>query len=376
LAPLIHELRKYPNDFEIGVYVTGQHREMLDQVLDVFEITPDYDFRLMTINQDLAAIFTDILLAVNERVVTEKPDLVLVHGDTTTSVACALACFFAHIPVGHVESGLRTYDLASPFPEELNRQIVGKIALLHFAPTANSKDNLLREGVSAESIFLTGNTVIDSLEYILEKINSDTSLNRNLVSDLDKILNFAWLSNKYILITGHRRESFGAGLEDICRSIESLSRRFPSVHFVYPVHLNPNVLIPVTNYLGKLDNVHLIEPQNYLHFLLLLKNCYFVMSDSGGLQEEAPSFKKPLLLMRDSTERPEAIEIGAAVMVGSSYEAILSVASRLIEDDIYYQSMSVDKNPFGDGMAAKRIVDEIKKYSLKHLNISNTHNVE
>jgi UDP-N-acetylglucosamine 2-epimerase (non-hydrolysing) len=376
LAPLINELRKYPNDFEIGVYVTGQHREMLDQVLDVFEITPDYDFRLMTINQDLAAIFTDILLAVNERVVTEKPDLVLVHGDTTTSVACALACFFAHIPVGHVESGLRTYDLTSPFPEELNRQIVGKIALLHFAPTANSKDNLLREGVSAESIFLTGNTVIDSLEYILEKINSDTSLNRNLVSDLDKILNFAWLSNKYILITGHRRESFGAGLEHICRSIESLSRRFPSVHFVYPVHLNPNVLIPVTNYLGKLDNVHLIEPQNYLHFLLLLKNCYFVMSDSGGLQEEAPSFKKPLLLMRDSTERPEAIEIGAAVMVGSSYEAILSVASRLIEDDIYYQSMSVDKNPFGDGMAAKRIVDEIKKYSLKHLNISNTHNVE
>ncbi len=349
---------------------------MLDQVLDVFEITPDYDFRLMTINQDLAAIFTDILLAVNKRVVTEKPDLVLVHGDTTTSVACALACFFAHIPVGHIESGLRTYDLSSPFPEELNRQIVSKIALLHFAPTANSKNNLLREGVSAESIFLTGNTVIDSLEYILEKINSDTSLNRNLVSDLDKILNFAWLSNKYILITGHRRESFGASLEDICRSIESLSRRFPAVHFVYPVHLNPNVQTPVTNYLGKLDNVHLIEPQNYLHFLLLLKNCYFVMSDSGGLQEEAPSFKKPLLLMRNSTERPEAIENGAAVMVGSSYEAILSVASRLIEDDNYYQSMSIDKNPFGDGMAAKRIVDELKKYSFNHLNIPNTHSLE
>jgi UDP-N-acetylglucosamine 2-epimerase (non-hydrolysing) len=364
LAPLISALKKNPRDFEVKVYVTGQHREMLDQVLDVFDVQPNLDFSLMTTNQDLATIFSSVMVAVNNVVIPEKPDLVLVHGDTTTSVACALACFFAEVRVGHVESGLRTYNLKSPFPEELNRQIISKIASLHFAPTKKSRDNLMGEGVPEKSIFVTGNTVIDSLQYIMERIDCDVKLSQNLISELDDILKFSWLNTRYVLVTGHRRESFGKGFEEICRSIKALAQQYPFLHFVYPVHLNPNVLNPVSNYLGGLSNVHLIHPQPYLHFLLLLKHCYFVMSDSGGLQEESPSFRKPLLLLRDTTERPEAIDVGVAIKVGADYERIVSIASRLLEDQEFYLSQITGSNPFGDGKAVDRIIHHIRNYFI------------
>jgi UDP-N-acetylglucosamine 2-epimerase (non-hydrolysing) len=369
MAPLIRAFLDSEAEFDLQVCVTGQHRQMLDQVLNLFKIKPNFDLNLMTSGQSLSDINAAILIKISTIILEEKPDLILVHGDTSTSMSTALASFFSGVPVGHVEAGLRTYDVRAPYPEEFNRQVISKVASYHFAPTDQCKDNLLNERVDPDSIWVTGNTVIDALEYTLQLIHDDIKIRNQLYSDLFEKLHFDIMSSKYILITGHRRENFGEGFVNICSSIKDMADKFPDLHFVYPVHLNPNVHEPVHRMLGENRNIHLIEPQDYLHFLLLLENCYLVLTDSGGIQEEAPSLGKPVLVMRDKTERPEVLTSGAVKLVGTDKSKILTEVTKLIEDENYYCTMSEAKNPYGDGTAAAQIVGILKQNLVSPLEI-------
>lgn len=360
MAPVIHALRE-DEAFSLMVCVTGQHREMLDQALEAFSIIPDYDLNLMKPGQDLAHLTSSALEAIRGLMMNNRPDAVLVHGDTTTTLATAMASFYSHIPVGHVEAGLRTYNLQAPYPEEFNRQVISKIARWHFAPTERSARNLVAEGIGREAITLTGNTVIDSLEWMLGIIDSDPLLKRGILEKLDEMLPFLWRSTRFVLVTGHRRENLGDGFLEICEALRALSGTFPSVHFVYPVHLNPRVRGPVFSLLGGLPNVQLLEPLDYNSFLYLLKHCHLVLTDSGGIQEEAPSMGKPVLVMRDVTERPEGVEAGTAELVGSQRAKIVSSVSRLLSDQSHYEKMSRAHNPFGDGAATERIMQVLRK---------------
>ena len=362
MSPLVLAMRKFPETFEIKVCVTAQHREMLDQVLEIFGITPDIDLNLMKRGQDLSTLTTEILLGIKQVIESEKPDLVLVHGDTTTTFATSLACFYSDVAIGHVEAGLRTYNINSPFPEEFNRQMVSKVATLNFAPTDLCREALIAEKIDPKSVLVTGNTVIDALKWVIDQVESNDNVRIPLEGELNARLSFNWKATKFVLITGHRRENFGEGFLEICSAISELSQKFPDVHFVYPVHLNPNVQKPVRSILGGISNIHLIEPQGYLHFAVLLQKCYFVLTDSGGIQEEAPSLGKPVLLMRDTTERPEAITAGTISLVGPNKAKIVDGASRLLTNVHSYNEMATSHNPFGDGDASQRIIAAIVNF--------------
>jgi UDP-N-acetylglucosamine 2-epimerase (non-hydrolysing) len=357
MAPLVHALKAKTDQFELKVCVTSQHREMLDQVLDVFNIKPDIDLNLMKQEQNLSNLTTSILNEMQNIFFKYKPDVVLVHGDTTTALASSMAAFYESIPVGHVEAGLRTYDIKAPFPEEFNRQIISKITKWHFAPTKLSQKNLLSEGVNQSSITVTGNTVIDALHWVLKRIDKDKNRQKNLENILNANLPFNWKNKIFVLITAHRRENFGGGFLQICSAIKELASRYPKIHFVYPVHLNSNVSKPVYEILSSFDNIHLIKPLEYESFVYLLKYSYLVLTDSGGIQEEAPSLGKPVLVMRNITERPEAVEAGTVEMVGSNHQSIVEGVSRLLDDKNHYQIMSRTHNPYGDGLSCKRIVE-------------------
>ena len=361
MAPLVKEFQKYPEKFETIVCVTGQHREMLDQVLRIFDIQPDYDLNIMKQGQDLYDVTARVLTGMRDVLKETRPDIVLVHGDTTTSTAAALAAFYQQIPVGHIEAGLRTHNIYSPWPEEVNRQITGRIATYHFAPTSLSKDNLLQEGISGEQIIVTGNTVIDALYMVVEKIKNDGILS----CELEKVLkasgyDISRLSDgrKLVLITGHRRENFGDGFISMCKAIKSLSEKYPEVDFVYPMHLNPNVRKPIHEVFGESQraNLFFIEPLEYLSFVYLMEKSAIVLTDSGGIQEEAPGLGKPVLVMRDTTERPEALEAGTVKLVGTDYDKIVNEVSGLLDSQEYYEKMSKAINPYGDGKACSRIV--------------------
>ena len=368
MAPLVKEFRKYPEKFETVVCVTGQHREMLDQVLRLFNIEPDYDLNIMKQGQDLYDVTARILTGMRNILQEVQPDLVLVHGDTTTSTASALAAFYRQIPVGHVEAGLRTHNIYSPWPEEINRQITGRIATWHFSPTALSRNNLLQEGVNEKQIRITGNTVIDALYHVVSTIREDPSLQKRLINELKEagyktIGTIKQSRRKSVLITGHRRENFGKGFIRICRAIKTLSERYPDVDFVYPMHLNPNVREPIHEVFGKVHqpNLFFIEPVEYLPFVYLMERSALVLTDSGGIQEEAPGLGKPVLVMRDTTERPEALEAGTVKLVGTDCDRIVDEVSRLLDDNAYYNRMSQAINPYGDGTASQRIVQTIEK---------------
>jgi UDP-N-acetylglucosamine 2-epimerase (non-hydrolysing) len=362
MAPVVLALRSRP-EIETTVCVTAQHRQMLDQVLSLFEITPEFDLNLMQANQDLADITSRALVGLRDRFREIKPDAVLVHGDTTTALAATMAAFYSGIPVGHVEAGLRTHNIHSPFPEEFNRQVISKIAHWHFAPTRSSQANLLAEGVNASSIHVTGNTVIDALHWTLGRLTGVDGRDNQEERLLNQYLPFDWREHQFILMTGHRRENFGAGFIQICDAVLALAKKYPNMHLVYPVHLNPNVREPVLSRLGNLPNVHLLEPMQYEPFSLLLKHCYFVLTDSGGIQEEAPSLGKPVLVMRQTTERPEAVEAGTVALVGTDPEHIIAACSRLIDEPIHYKTMSEAHNPYGDGLASQRIADIMARWS-------------
>lgn len=367
MCPLVKEFQKHSSEFETIVCVTGQHREMLDQVLNIFDVTPDYDLNIMKQGQDLYDVTARVLVGMRDILKEVQPDVVLVHGDTTTSTASALAAFYQQIPVGHVEAGLRTHNIYSPWPEEINRQITGRIAAYNFAPTPLSKSNLLREAISEDSITVTGNTVIDALYWVVDKIKTDAELQKNLDAVLDNAgYDVARLSDgkKLVLITGHRRENFGDGFINMCTAIKDLTKKYPEVDFVYPMHLNPNVRKPIHEVFGEdlsnLGNMFFIEPLEYLSFVHLMSKSTIVLTDSGGIQEEAPGLGKPVLVMRDTTERPEALEAGTVKLVGTNYEKIMPEVSRLIDDAEYYDTMSKAVNPYGDGLACERIVNFIK----------------
>ena len=357
MAPLYHAFKIHSDLFETQVCVTAQHRQMLDQVLRVFDIKADIDLDLMRAGQDLFDVTSSVLLGMREVLKTHRPNILLVHGDTTTSMASAIAGFYAGISVGHIEAGLRTHDLFAPFPEEFNRQVVGKVANWHFSPTALSRKNLLNEGVSESRIAVTGNTVIDALFWVINRIESDALRQANISTFLEDRLPFSWRHDRFILITGHRRENFGDGFMEICQALKQLAFNYPEIHFVYPVHLNPNVQRPVNSILTGLSNVHLIDPLEYEPFVYLLKHCYLVLTDSGGIQEEAPSLGKPVLVMREVTERPEAVEAGTVRLVGANRERIVANVSELIENELSYVKMSHAHNPYGDGKACGRIID-------------------
>lgn len=362
MAPLVKELQKFPESFETVVCVTGQHREMLDQVLHIFNINPDYDLNIMKQGQDLYDVTSRVLLGMRNILKSEQPDIVLVHGDTTTSAATALAAFYQQIPVGHVEAGLRTNNIFSPWPEEINRQITGRIATYHFSPTVLSRQNLLNENVNASSIYVTGNTVIDALYWVLNRIKSDLELEQKLINILIGVgydVNRLQENKKMVLITGHRRENFGDGFISICLAIKSLVEKYPNVDFVYPMHLNPNVRRPIREVLSdsRSENLFFIEPLEYLSFVYLMEKSFIILTDSGGIQEEAPGLSKPVLVMRDTTERPEALEAGTVKLVGTDYDKIVKEVSSLLEDSTYYESMSKAINPYGDGLACKRIIE-------------------
>ena len=364
MAPLIKEFRKYPQRIRTVVCVTGQHREMLDQVLQIFDIIPDYDLNIMKQGQDLYDVTTKVMLGMRDVLQEVDPDIVLVHGDTTTSMAAALSAFYQQIPVGHVEAGLRTHNIYSPWPEEINRQLTGRIATYHFAPTILSKQNLLSEGICEGQIAVTGNTVIDALYMVTEKIKNSIDLDTSLKDILRKAgYDVTRLSRdkKLVLITGHRRENFGDGFISICKAIQTLTQKYPEVDFVYPMHLNPNVRRPIHTVFGEdllqLGNMFFIEPLEYLSFVYLMEKSFIVLTDSGGIQEEAPGLGKPVLVMRDTTERPEALEAGTVKLVGTDYNKIVSEVSLLIEDRVYYHTMSEAINPYGDGKACERIVN-------------------
>ena len=362
MAPLVRHLRTLPDIFDVKVCVTGQHREMLDQVLTLFHITPDYDLNVMKHNQDLYDITSRILLGMRDVLHQVQPDIVLVHGDTTTSTTAALAAFYQQIPVGHVEAGLRTGNIYSPWPEEINRQITGRIATYHFAPTMLSKQNLLHENIDETKIYITGNTVIDALHMVIDTLSVDTDLVEDVkISikqsgyDVDRLCD----GRKMILITGHRRENFGAGFLHICSAIKHLAERYPDVDFVYPMHLNPNVRKPVMEILGDgaEKNIFLIEPLQYLPFVYMMKQSYIILTDSGGVQEEAPGVGKPVLVMRDTTERPEAVSAGTVLLVGTDKAKIEQGVSSLLENVVLYKQMSGAINPYGDGTASLQIAN-------------------
>lgn len=353
MAPVVAELKLA--GFDIKVCVTAQHRQMLDQVLSLFEITPDFDLDLMRENQDLSGITQSCLAGLGKVLDIFRPDWVLVHGDTTTAFAASLAAYYKKVPVAHVEAGLRTGNIYSPWPEEMNRRLVATLATAHFAPTEKAKQNLLHEGVAESAIHITGNTVIDALLDVVQRIKKDMALSVRLADQ------FAYLdpSRKLILVTGHRRESFGEGFEHICHALKLLGER-KDVEIVYPVHLNPNVQEPVHRILGSLDRIHLIDPLEYLPFVYLMEKAHFLITDSGGIQEEAPSLGKPVLVMRDTTERPEALEAGTVRLVGTEIALIFSEATRLLDDSLHYEKMAKAHNPYGDGLASKRIANIMK----------------
>lgn len=401
MAPLVKEFQKYTEQFETIVCVTAQHREMLDQVLQLFEITPDYDLNIMKAGQDLYDVTSRVLLGMRDVLKEAKPDVVLVHGDTSTSTAAALAAFYQQIPVGHIEAGLRTHNIYSPWPEELNRQITSRIATYNFAPTQLSKQNLLLENIPEESIHVTGNTVIDALYWVINKMKNDKTLDETITNQLinfglpiEKLDSWQTSSNsskfvksdqnkstdipnlteprKLVLITGHRRENFGQGFLNICEAIKELAEKYPAVDFVYPMHLNPNVRNAITQVFGDLreirnnscdsyaQNVHFIEPLDYLPFVYLMNLSYLVLTDSGGIQEEAPGLGKPVLVMRDTTERPEALDAGTVLLVGTDKQRIINEVSLLIENKEHYLMMAKANNPYGDGKACERIIDVLK----------------
>jgi UDP-N-acetylglucosamine 2-epimerase (non-hydrolysing) len=366
MAPLVKTLQSMTDKFRTVVCVTGQHREMLDQVLSLFGIVPDYDLNVMQPNQDLYDITSRILLGMRSVLNSVKPDVVLVHGDTTTSVTAALAAFYQQIPVGHVEAGLRTGDIYSPWPEEMNRQITGRIATYHFAPTALARQNLLRENVDEQKITVTGNTVIDALQMVVARLNSDKALQKRVAEEITQAgYNVSQLNNgrRTILITGHRRENFGDGFLHICHAIKHLAERYADVDFVYPMHLNPNVRRPVIEILGDgvEKNVFLIEPLQYLPFVYMMQHSYLILTDSGGVQEEAPGLGKPVLVMRNTTERPEAVEAGTVRLVGTDQQKIEQGVSALLDDEKLYKRMSEAVNPYGDGKACERIVKRLSE---------------
>lgn len=367
MAPLVKECQRNADFFETIVCVTAQHREMLDQVLDLFEITPDYDLNIMQQGQDLYDVTSRVLIGMRDILKKTKPDIVLVHGDTTTSTTAALAAFYQQIPVGHVEAGLRTFNINSPWPEEMNRQITGKIASLHFAPTILSKNNLLREGISEKSITITGNTVIDALHIVVDKFKTNSTLEDEQAEilkaagyDVDRLK----IGKKLVLITGHRRENFGDGFISMCTAIRDLKDKYPDVDFVYPMHLNPNVRKPIHKVFGKnlegFGNMFFIEPLEYLSFVYLMEKSTIILTDSGGIQEEAPGLGKPVLVMRDTTERPEALSAGTVKLVGTNYDKIVSEVSALLDDEHHYNEMSQAVNPYGDGLACGKIVNVLK----------------
>ena len=360
MVPLVKEFQKYPALFHTIVCVTGQHRQMLDQVLRLFDIVPDYDLNIMKTGQYLYDITSRVLLGMRDVLAESKPDLLFVHGDTTTSTAAALAAFYKQIPVGHVEAGLRTHDIYSPWPEEMNRQLTGRIASFHFAPTELSRRNLLTEGIVPEKIFVTGNTVIDTLQQVVQKITSDEIIRTDLERTLRTVgYDTARLipNRRLVLITGHRRENFGDGFLSICSGIKKLNEKYPEGDFVYPMHLNPNVRTPIRQVFGNTapTNMFFIEPLDYLPFVFLMEKSALVLTDSGGIQEEAPGLGKPVLVMRSTTERPEAIEAGTVKLVGTDSEKIVVEVSKLLDDLTYYSTMSQAINPYGDGMACQRI---------------------
>lgn len=367
MCPLVKEFQKHPTEFETIVCVTGQHREMLDQVLKIFEVTPDYDLNIMKQGQDLYDVTARVLVGMRDVLKAVQPDVVLVHGDTTTSMAAAMAAFYQQIPVGHVEAGLRTRNIYSPWPEEMNRQITGRIATFNFSPTPLSQKNLLEEKAQGQ-IFVTGNTVIDALHTVVDKLKSDKALADEQINvlktagyDVTRLVG----GKKLVLITGHRRENFGEGFISMVTAMKDLSEKYPEVDFVYPMHLNPNVRKPIHEVFGEdltaYKNFFFIEPLQYLEFVYLMEKCYLVLTDSGGIQEEAPGLGKPVLVMRDTTERPEALEAGTVKLVGTNHDLIVSEVTRLIEDPAYYEQMSQAVNPYGDGLACSRIVDALKK---------------
>ena len=367
MAPLVKEFQKHPDTFQTIVCVTGQHREMLDQVLNIFDIRPDFDLNIMKQGQDLYDVTARVLTGMRDVLREAQPDVVLVHGDTTTSTAAALAAFYQQIPVGHVEAGLRTHNILSPWPEEMNRQITGRIASYHFAPTALSRQNLLQENVDDANITVTGNTVIDALYWVVDRIKNDRSLD----AELEEVLRHAGYDvnrladdRPLVLITGHRRENFGDGFINMCTAIKQLTERYPNVDFVYPMHLNPNVRRPIHEVFGddlsNLGNMHFIEPLEYLSFVYLMEKSTIVLTDSGGIQEEAPGLGKPVLVMRDTTERPEALEAGTVKLVGTDREKIFNEVSTLLDDAAAYARMSQAVNPYGDGLACSRIVERLK----------------
>lgn len=367
MAPLVKEFEKHPETFETIVCVTGQHRQMLDQVLQLFDIKPQYDLNIMKQGQDLYDVTARVLIGLRDVLKEAQPDVVLVHGDTTTSMAAALAAFYQQIPVGHVEAGLRTHNIYSPWPEEMNRQITGRIAEYNFAPTPLSRQNLLEEKVNEDSITVTGNTVIDALYWVVNKVKDDKSLNEELTNklkasgyDIKRLAD----GKKLVLITGHRRENFGDGFINMCTAIRDLTNKYPDVDFVYPMHLNPNVRKPIHEVFGEdlsnLGNMFFIEPLEYLEFVFLMEKSTIVLTDSGGIQEEAPGLGKPVLVMRDTTERPEALDAGTVKLVGTNYDKIVAEVSMLIEDNNYYDKMSKAVNPYGDGLACGRIVERLK----------------
>ena len=368
MAPLVKEFQKYPESFQTIVCVTGQHREMLDQVLRLFDITPDYDLNIMKQGQDLYDVTARVLLGMRDVLREARPDVVLVHGDTTTSTAAALAAFYQQIPVGHVEAGLRTHNIYSPWPEEMNRQLTGRIAAYNFAPTMLSKQNLIKENVNPDSIVVTGNTVIDALHQVVRKIKTDVTLDKELGALLRNSgydVNRLEQGRRLVLITGHRRENFGDGCIHMCTAIKDLSRKYPKVDFVYPMHLNPNVRKPIHEVFGEdlscLGNMFFIEPLEYLSFVYLMEKSAIVLTDSGGIQEEAPGLGKPVLVMRDTTERPEALEAGTVKLVGTDYDKIVGEVSTLLDDASAYERMSHAVNPYGDGLACGRIVQFLKE---------------
>ena len=365
MCPLVKEFQTYPQDFEPVVCVTGQHREMLDQVLEIFGVKPDYDLNIMKQGQDLYDVTARVLTGMRDVLDAVKPDVVLVHGDTTTSMAAAMAAFYRQIPVGHVEAGLRTHNLYSPWPEEMNRQVTGRIAEYDFAPTPLSRQNLLDEGVPAERITVTGNTVIDALHWVVENV-----LAKGYVPKDPSVAALLQDDRRKVLITGHRRENFGEGFISMCTAIRDLARKYPEVEFVYPMHLNPNVRKAVGEVFGseilrsaqndKETNLHFIEPLDYLDFVYLMSRSFIVLTDSGGIQEEAPGLGKPVLVMRDTTERPEALEAGTVKLVGTDYDRIVTEVSRLLDNPACYDAMSHAVNPYGDGKACPRIVEMLK----------------
>lgn len=363
LAPVIHALKQEPDQFDVVVCATAQHREMLDQVLECFAIVPDIDLNLMKHGQDLFDVTAEVLMGMRTVIRRINPHVLLVHGDTTTSFAAALAAYYEDVVVGHVEAGLRTYNLRAPFPEEFNRQTVSKLSRWHFAPTEQSRRNLLAERVNPENVTVTGNTVIDALFWVLQRLEKDDSRRRAIQALLEAAVGFEIEQTRYVLVTAHRRENFGDGINQLCEALAELAKRYPEVHFVYPVHFNPNIREPVMRLLSGLSNIHLIAPLDYEPFVLLLKHCFFVLTDSGGLQEEAPSLGKPVLVMREVTERPEAIEAGTVRLVGINTERVIASCSDLIENELSRNAMRASANPYGDGTASAQIVTTLRSVS-------------